>query len=315
MNYKIVLILSILCATSFLSHGMETKPTQEAIDEANSRLLQAVDMGDIAKVKRLIKEGVADLNTRDYMALTPLMHASMNSSSPNYTNIALMLIEAGANVNIVNDSLAAIYLAADNNLEVVNALIKAGADVNIVGDCTLSVAVHRGDIKRVNALIKAGADVNITHIDGIEALALVIKHNGPERCMALINPAVVKPSTKKKIAILLMIYNEGTSYLSALPQELLKIIIQFADPEEFAMDQELIHYLHPKALVDTIPLKTLAILIKDGTLNQDSILDAWQKKLASIIWHLKIYGGYLNYNDIQKFESYTSKEIKALLTQ
>jgi ankyrin repeat protein len=75
MNYMNALILSVLCAMSFLSHCME-RPNQEAIKVANSRLWEAVESDDLAKVGQLITEGIVDVNNVDKDGNTALMRAA-----------------------------------------------------------------------------------------------------------------------------------------------------------------------------------------------------------------------------------------------
>jgi hypothetical protein len=247
MKHMKVLVLSVLCATSFLCHAMENKPTQEAIAAANSRLWKAVANDNLAEVEQIITEGIADVNSAKKDGNTPLM-----------------------------------YAARDNNIDIINALIKAGADVNSVN--------HNG----TTALICAAywnMNVDIIH--------------------ALINPSQ-KSFVRKKLETLLAIYNKNCSYLSFLPKEVLKIIITCMHPEEFTMNCALICSLHPQVLVDNIPLENLVLLVKDETLNQSIILDAWQKKINGISESLKaqkMLGG----NDIQAFATVALARITKLL--
>ena len=382
MNYKTVLILSLLCITNFLSHGMETKPTQEAIDEAGTRLWNAISRNNIEEVKQLITENVADLNAGESAPLifaswagriecvqalikaganvnfigkdgeTALSRACIN----NQILVAKALIEAGADVNLhafkwaitnkntklvemlVNDKTNVDYalllainnyfswkdeeetnnnltiikilikagnanvniqdadqctpliLAAkkDNNVPLVKALIEAGADVNMIdknGNTALLVALENMinmDNELIKLFVKAGANINASDENGTSALAFALK-NGvqiiePKICMTLINPITQDTTNNRnKIQTLLMGYTDCGSFLSILPKEILKIILTYTYPE-YAMDRELISYLHPDILVDNLPLETLSILIKNGTLNKDSILAALATK-------------------------------------
>ena len=85
--------------------------------------------------------------------------------SDNYTDKALLLIKAGANVN-AKDRYGDTPLSqaiSKKNFTIVNVLIKAGADVNAKdrhGDTPLSEAIYKKDLTVVKALIEAGADVN-----------------------------------------------------------------------------------------------------------------------------------------------------------
>jgi hypothetical protein len=275
MNYINVLILSLVCATNSLSHCMENKPTKEAIEAANYRLWHAISLGYDSKVKQLGSEGIANLNTQ-----------------------------------LIGCNSTPLIIACNNHCErVVKALIELGADVNMQDDWGSTALFYDCCIRE---LIQAGTDINIRDKNGDTALSYAIKNRNvlSEETVALINP-VIKSATKKKITLLLMIYKEGSSYLSFLPKEILKIIITCMHPEEFIMDCALICSLHPQALVDNIPLENLAILIKDETLNQSIILDAWQKKLNGITELLKIQK--VDGNKIQEFANTALARITKLL--
>ena len=297
MNFTKILVLSFLSATSFLSYGMETKPSQEDINAANLKLILAVWMGNIAKVKKLITKNVADLNAK--LLGSPLLISASR--------------KAAGNADRAEHA---------DSIECVRTLIEAGADINIKMDSTgntvlMDVICYR-NIEIVNILVNAGADVNMVNKDGRSALALAViyyrhpsnnKHS--EICMTLINPPA-KPAIRKKIETLIMIYNEGHSCLSELPKELLKVIITYAHPE-YAMDRESVRCLHPQVLVDTIPLEALVMLIKDGILNQDAILGAWQNKITSMVQSLKARK-MLDDNAIRKFESDALTKVTMSLT-
>jgi hypothetical protein len=249
MNYMNTLILSVLCATSFLSHCMENKPTQEAIDAANNRLWKAAVEGNIAEVEQIMTEGIVDVNSVDKYGYTALMRA----------------------------------------------------------------AIYNNDVDIINTLIKAGADINSVNKRGYTALMYAVQLKNFNVSIPLINPSQTS-SARKKLEILLAIYNKNCSYLSILPKEVLKIIITCMHPEEFTMDRALICSLQPQALVDNIPLENLALLIKDGALNQDTILAMWQKKINGITESLKAQK-MLNDNDIQEFATKALAKITKLLTQ
>jgi ankyrin repeat protein len=336
-----ILVLSVLCATSFLSHGMETKPMQEeveaannklweavlcamnfltngmetkqeAIKVANSRLWEAVESDDLAKVEQLITEGIVDVNSVDKDGNTTLMRAAWNNNA----NIVNALVKNGADVNSVNKYgyTALMRAACNNNADNINTLIKAGADVNSVnkdGETALIDAAYNKDADNVNALIKAGADVNSADKNGETALMHAIRLKNYTTSIQIFNPSQ-KSFARKKIALLLMIYKEGSSCLSVLPKEVLKIIITCMHPE-YAMDRESLRCFHPDILVDNIPLENLALLVKDETLNQDTILAAWQKKINGITESLKAQKK-LNDTYIQEFATEALTKITKLFT-
>lgn len=131
------------------------------------QLIEAAEAGDLATLEALIKAG-ADVNARDYIGETALMHAALNG------NVAIVkaLIDAGADVNAATSEWTdlatrrwtALMLAAEySHPDVVEALIQGGADVNARdsnGKTALMYAAEIGDVAVVKALIQAGADVN-----------------------------------------------------------------------------------------------------------------------------------------------------------
>jgi ankyrin repeat protein len=312
MNYMNILVLSVLCATSFLSHCME-KPNQEAIAAANNKLWKAAVEDNIAEVEQIITEGVADVNSADIQGNTALMYAAWNNNA----NIVNALIKAGADVNSVNKygNTALMRAAMHNHIDIVNALIKAGADINTVnkyGDTALMYAGCTNKIDIVNALINVGADINTVNKDGYTAFMLALHQRKFNASILLIKPSQ-KSFARKKLETLIAIHNKNCSYFSLLPKEVLKIIITCMHPEEFAMDHELMRSLNPQALVDNIPLENLALLVKDGTINQDTILAAWQKKINGITESLT--KKKLDDNKIQEFATEALAKITMLLTQ
>jgi ankyrin repeat protein len=275
-----ILVLSVLCATSFLSHCME-RPNREAIAAANNRLWKAAKNNDLAKIKQLIAEGTADVNSADIDSNTALMCAAIWTWTM--------------------------------NADITNALIKAGADINSVndnGNTALICAAMNNHIDIVNALIKAGADINTVNKDGYTAFMLALYQRRFNASIPLINPSQ-KYFARKKIETLLAIHNKNCSYFSLLPKEVLKIIITWMHPE-YAMDCESLRCFHPDILVDNIPLENLAILIKDGTLNEDTILAAWQKKINGITESLKAQNK-LFYTYIEEFATEACAIITKLL--
>jgi len=88
---------------------------------------------DTLPVVRLLIQGGADVNISDYKGMTALMHACASEAN----EVALALIEMGAEIHIVcKEQQTALHYALschiEDNSDVVQALIAHGADVNQV---------------------------------------------------------------------------------------------------------------------------------------------------------------------------------------
>lgn len=110
--------------------GQQHKRMRESMtEELNQKLRNAAEQGDAGKVSALLKEG-ADVNAIDDAENTALMKAV----SKGHTDIAKLLIDAGANVNAktsFSDGFrTALHKAARKNPSAIPLLLKAGANVN-----------------------------------------------------------------------------------------------------------------------------------------------------------------------------------------
>lgn len=127
----------------------------------------AIQKGNIKQVRQLIAEGV-DVNTVD-RGLTPLSLAIMYSHIN--IEIARVLIEAGADVNIANEQLFSAVKKGD--IERVRKLIAVGVNVDITdedGRTPLNLAASVGYTKMVEILVNKGAGVNIADKNGYTPL-------------------------------------------------------------------------------------------------------------------------------------------------
>ena len=109
----------------------------------------------------LLIEAGADVNIFDMSGHTALMLAVRKG----HLKIGEILIKAGADVDkfTAEGLTALLYCTLEGNEKGVRFLVQAGADVNMVdrsGHTALMMAVHKGNLKIGEILIKAGADVD-----------------------------------------------------------------------------------------------------------------------------------------------------------
>ncbi len=96
------------------------------------------------------------------------------AASEGYTDIALSLINAGADLDAVNDAgnTALIRAACENRMDIMIALIKAGANLDIQnndGYTALILAKRRGNMQLYDLLIEAGANETLLTNQGVSA--------------------------------------------------------------------------------------------------------------------------------------------------
>ena len=98
--------------------------TYTACGDINSKLRDAAEAGNTAKVEQLLKQGV-DLNAKQEDGRTALMVAAF----PGHTETAKALIDAGANANAkTNNGVNALqFAAALGHKKIVKILKRAGA--------------------------------------------------------------------------------------------------------------------------------------------------------------------------------------------
>lgn len=122
-------------------------------------LLTAVRNNDRAMVVMLLQEGACvDAVYQD----TALMTAAFGG----LVEIAELLIDNGASVDIANEYGTALILAArKDDLPIVELLISRGASVNVLGhygETPLLLACYNGNIEMVRLLLSKGADVHVS---------------------------------------------------------------------------------------------------------------------------------------------------------
>jgi ankyrin repeat protein len=170
----------------------------------NSELIQAVEKGDIVKVRSLLEKGT-NANAKDSRGATPLHKAASQGN----VHIAQLLIKHGADVNARNEHGASPlhyskngevaellikhgavvdardsdgwtplhYVAEKGYLDVAKVLISHGASINAktyLGLTPLHLAAEKGNIEVITFLITHGADVNSRDAQGDTPLHLSV---------------------------------------------------------------------------------------------------------------------------------------------
>lgn len=127
---------------------------QSSCSNTNELLLEACQKDDYNKVVSLLKQN-AQVNSKDKLGMTPLMHASEHG----YLAIVKALLENGAHVNDYNNNwgTALMYAAIANHENITKLLLRSGADINaqnIDGKTVLDL-VEKWGSRKMEDLLKA----------------------------------------------------------------------------------------------------------------------------------------------------------------
>ncbi len=133
---------------------------------------------DLDKVRSLIEKGVNVNYRNEEKGDFPLLVCARK----NYLDVYKLLIENGADVNLVNNYLTSAVMGAarHGNLEILEDLIKNKANINLKckdGDTALMSAKRHRQIKSFDMLIEAGAYLNQTNNRGETVLDIVPEDN------------------------------------------------------------------------------------------------------------------------------------------
>ncbi len=150
-------------------------------------LLQACDSRAVKVVKLLVEAGV-NVNCVNDAAVSPLMIAASNGQG----DMVTVLLAAGADKNAVNDSgdTAICYAAAEGHAKLIKQLADAGADVN-KGEPVFD-AIEFDQIDALKALIKVGADLNRPHPEIKSAPLAYARAEGKKEMADLLSAAGAK---------------------------------------------------------------------------------------------------------------------------
>lgn len=155
------------------------------VNYLNSHVVNAVwlaaDQGRLDIVKELVKNK-AYINNRNIENVTPLMAAAMHG----HYSVVQYLLEAKASINMVhkdNDGDSALMFAvAQRHTNVARLLIDSGADINIrnkFGITALMIAVVEGNEEITRNLLDKKADLTAKTDNGMTVLDIAIGKRNP----------------------------------------------------------------------------------------------------------------------------------------
>ena len=179
---KKILLLSLLVAGG-VQNNYAMENNNRIIDMINFPLHEAIINGNAAAVQELIDDGY-DVNTLDRFGDTALSEAAAHR----HIDIVLMLLDAGADLNLGNET--PLYIAAGNgHIDIIQILIDAGADLNSVNHLNqtpLYFAIYNNQVPIASLLITEGADVNLGNYESNTPLHFATRRNNIDLVRQLI---------------------------------------------------------------------------------------------------------------------------------
>ena len=169
--------------------------------KGETALMKAVEYGNFEKVDTLLNNG-ASVNARTKEGITPLMYICMipvdedsyQEMEPwlrETARVAVRLIQAGADVNMVERDLhtSLSYCGVWGNDEVAKVLLKAGASSEIRdlnGNTPLMMAAQYNHPRVLSSLIRKGVLINASNNDGETALIKAAQEGNAEAVRLLL---------------------------------------------------------------------------------------------------------------------------------
>jgi ankyrin repeat protein len=157
-----------------------------------SALMAAVCAQDLSRLRHLIQEGI-DLSQQDSKGRTALMRIAGEPAHPCRTEMATLLLDAGAPVNSRDrDRCSALSWAAHSgNSAMIELLLDRGADIRARdwrGATPLLTAVAREDVRALTVLLNRGAPVDgVLQPKRITGLMIAAENNAVEIARVLLD--------------------------------------------------------------------------------------------------------------------------------
>jgi ankyrin repeat protein len=144
---------------------------------SKSSILVASENGNVSLVNYLLKYYANELENTDSEGETALFKACLRG----HFNIAKLLIEKGANVNVINKYRENIlFFCSPKEVSFLDFLIQKGIEINqqnIYGQSALIVECRNGRVDAVKYLVERGADVNLKDNYGQSAISIALTNN------------------------------------------------------------------------------------------------------------------------------------------
>ena len=151
--------------------------------KGRSALIEAAGCGNLKIAKLLLNNGALPNQRAEFFGyISPLREAVFN----NDFEMTKLLVENGANVNILTDNGSSILLEAvwnEKNINIVTYLIEHGADVNKAnddGETPILKCISYNEPKLIRLLMQHGADIHVKDGYGRNAISLAEERKDKE---------------------------------------------------------------------------------------------------------------------------------------
>jgi uncharacterized protein len=134
------------------------------MSDINDQLIHSIVQGNLLEVQALLEQG-ADANTSGVKALGGCNTALMWAAAEGHEEIALLLLDRGAAINVKNtsDYNALMYAAEADKREIMTLLLDRGAEINDrnrLAETVLMSIARFGQTDIVQRLVTMGAEIN-----------------------------------------------------------------------------------------------------------------------------------------------------------
>ena len=210
------------------------------VDDCNG--LRAAARSNHETCLNLLLEAGADVNIID-----DGHHALTTAASHGHDTCVSLLLEAGANVNIIDHGDHALTTAASHGHDkCLSLLLETGADVNFClrfGKAALCSAVGRGDVASTSRLIQKGADINFLNPRNSQSALSVAAYRNRIECLKLLLQAGAHVRITKMDRLPLYVINcVNKQRPIEINREIIRLL-QVAGELKEELNEELIHVL------------------------------------------------------------------------
>ena len=191
---KIIALISLFTFHNILPGLTETK----------QQLLIAAENGKVNEVKKLLE--IVPINSSLNVRGDTALHIACQHKQ---TNLAIELINLGANVNLKNHKNSTpLHLATmSNSIKIIELLVKSGANINAQDQDNFSAlhfSIKHNDISLVKYLLENNADPNIQDREGLTPFFWSVLTINPEKTQ---NDQGKKSYITKKFLIISLFIN------------------------------------------------------------------------------------------------------------